>query len=308
MISPITYFMRHVLALLGALGRLVRRPLGTVLTTFVIALALALPAGLWLIVKNARIATGGLAETVELAVYLRTDVSLPSAQALAERTRQRSGVESVILVSADDALKEFREYAGFGEAIDALGRNPLPHLLRIRPALAQADPVSVAALQRDLSAWPEVESIRYDSEWLQRLEAMFAVLQALFQALAVIFSLGVLAVIGNAIRLEIAGRRAEIEVTKLVGGSDAFIRRPFLYSGLLYGLLGGLLAVLMLGVLGWLLEGPVAALSLEYGSRYSFAGLHPEEGGILLLASSVLGLVGAWIGAARQLKSIDPQP
>jgi cell division transport system permease protein len=308
MISPITYLMRHVLAFLGALGRLMRRPLGTLLTTFVIALALALPTGLWLLVKNARIATGGLAETVELAVYLRTDVSLPSAEALAERTRKRAGVESVILVSADDALKEFREYAGFGDAIDALGRNPLPHLLRVRPALEEADPVSVAALQRDLSAWPEVESVRYDSAWLQRLEALFAVLQALFQALAVVFSLGVLAVIGNAVRLEIASRRAEIEVTKLVGGSDAFIRRPFLYSGLLYGVVGGVLAMLMLSALGWVLEGPVAALSLEYGSRYNLAGLHPEEAGLLLIASGALGLIGAWVGAARQLKAIDPQP
>lgn len=307
MISPVTYLMRHVLALLGALGRLARRPLGTTLTVFVIALALALPTGLWLLVKNARIATGGLAETVELAVYLRTDVSLATAQDLATRIRQRDDIESVILVSADDALKEFREYSGFAEAIDALGDNPLPHLLRVRPYLEQADPVSIAALQRDLGSWPEVEVIRYDSEWLRRLEAMFSVLDALFGALSSVFGLGVLAVIGNAVRLEIASRRAEIEVTKLVGGSDAFIRRPFLYSGLFYGLLGGLVALLLLSLLGLALQAPVAALSAEFGSRYGLAGLHPEEAAILLGSSAGLGLLGAWIGAARQLRAIDPR-
>lgn len=307
MISPITYLLRHVLALLGALGRLMRRPIGTLLTIFVIALALALPTGLWLLIKNARIATGGLSETVELAVYLRTDVSLATARDLAARARQRDEVESVILVSADEALKEFRQFSGFGEAIDALGENPLPHLLRVRPALDQADPVRVAALQRDLSVWPEVDAIRYDSEWLRRLEALYAVLEALFGALGVVFGLGVLAVIGNAVRLEITSRRAEIEVTKLVGGSDAFIRRPFLYSGLFYGLLGGVLAILLLSLLGFVLQGPVAALSAEYGSRYDLAGLHPEELGVLLGASALLGLLGAWIGTARQLKTIDPR-
>ena len=307
MISPVTYLLRHVLALLGALGRLARRPLGTSLTVFVIALALALPTGMWLLIKNARIATGGLSETVELAVYLRTDVSLASARDLAGRARQRDGIESVILISAEEALKEFREFSGFGEAIDALGENPLPHVLRVRPVLDQADPVSVAALQRDLSTWPEVEAVRYDSEWLRRLEALYAVLEALFGALGTVFGLGVLAVIGNAIRLEIASRRAEIEVTKLVGGSDAFIRRPFLYSGLFYGLLGGIVAILLLSLLGWVLQQPVAALSAEYGSRYDLAGLHPEEAGILLGVSGLLGLVGAWVGAARQLRAIDPR-
>ena len=163
----------------------------------------------------------------------------------------------------------------------------------------------MAALQRDLSAWPEVESIRYDSAWLQRLEALFAVLQALFQALAVVFSLGVLAVIGNAVRLEIASRRAEIEVTKLVGGSNAFVRRPFLYEGLLFGALGGLIALAITQGVMFALDLPVARLATLYGSEFRLAGLGATEAATLLLVGAGLGLTGAWLGAARHLSRIE---
>lgn len=307
MSSPTTWISRHMQALVAALGRLLRRPLSTLLTTLVIAVALALPAGLWLLVQNARAATGDLATAVQVSAFLKVGTSVERAQELATAVRGRPGVATVTLITAEQGLEEFRERSGFGKALDALQGNPLPHTLVIQPTTAQRDAAALGQLREALAAWPEVEIVQADTEWAQRLSALLAVLRSLFLVSAVLLGLGVLAVIGNTTRVEIAARLPEIAVTKLVGGSDAFIRRPFLYSGLFHGLLGGLIALgLVAGVLG-LLEVPVARLVALYGGRFQLAGLRGEEMLLLVSAGALLGLAGAWAGAARQIARIEPQ-
>ena len=307
MISPTTWISRHLQALVAALGRLLRRPLSTLLTTLVLAVALALPAGLWLLVQNARAATGDLATAVQVSAFLKVGTPVERAQELATAVRGRPGVATVTLITAEQGLEEFRERSGFGKALDALQGNPLPHTLVIQPTTAQRDAAALAQLREALAVWPEVEIVQADTEWAQRLSALLAVLRTVFLVSAVLLGLGVLAVIGNTTRVEIAARLPEIAVTKLVGGSDAFIRRPFLYSGLFQGLLGGLVALgLVAGVLG-LLEVPVARLVALYGGRFQLAGLHGEEMLLLLSAGALLGLAGAWAGAARQIARIEPQ-
>ncbi len=298
---------RHAQAFLGSLGRLARAPLATLLTLLVIALALALPAALKLFVTNAQAATGNFASAIQLSVFLKTDVPLAKAQQLAQSAQGRADVASVILIPADQGLQEFRAYSGFGDALAALKDNPLPHVLHVRPRPEAGSPAALEALRRYFSAWPEVDLVQVDSEWVLRFNAILEVLRRVLLLAAGLLGIGVLAVIGNTIRLEIQARRAEIEVTKLVGGSNAFVRRPFLYTGMLYGVGGGLLAwgIVTLAVLT--LQGPVAQLARLYGSRFELLGLTPEDIGVLLGAGLVLGWLGAWISAARHLSRIEPR-
>jgi cell division transport system permease protein len=297
----------HMHALLGSLGRLARAPLATLLTLLVIALALALPAALRLFVINAQAATGNFANAVDLSVYLKTDVPLAKAEQLAQAANGRPDVASVTLISADQGLQEFRRYSGFGDALAALKDNPLPHVLHVRPRAEDSSAAALESLRRYFSAWPEVDLVQVDSAWVMRFNAILEVLRRLLLAAAALLGVGVLAVIGNTVRLEIAGRRAEIEVTKLVGGSNAFVRRPFLYAGLLYGLGGALLAWGIIALLVALLVEPVQTLARLYGSRYVLQGLSPEDVGVLLGGGAILGWVGAWISAARHLHSIEPR-
>jgi len=296
----------HMQALVGSLGRLVRTPVATLLTLLVIALALALPAALRLFVVNAQAATGNFANAVDVSVYLKTDVPLAKAQQLAQAAKERHDVEKVTLISADEGLEEFRRYSGFGDALAALKDNPLPNVLHVRPRPENSSPAALESLRHYLGAWPEVDLVQVDSEWVMRFNAILEVMSRLLLMAAGLLGVGVLAVIGNTVRLEITGRRAEIEVTKLVGGSNAFVRRPFLYAGVLYGLGGALLAWAIVALLVALLGAPVATLAQLYGSRYTLQGLSIQDVGILLGGGAVLGWLGAWISAARHLRSIEP--
>jgi cell division transport system permease protein len=297
----------HAQALLGSLGRLARTPLSTFLTLLVIALALALPAGLQVFVTNAQAATGNFGNAIDLSVYLKTDVPLAKAEQLAAAARGRADVAEVTLIPADKGLEDFRNYSGFGEALAALKENPLPHVLHVRPRAEASSAAALEALRGYFTAWPEVDVVQVDSQWVLRFNAILDVLSRLLAMAALLFGVGVIAVIGNTIRLEIDSRRTEIEVIKLVGGSNAFVRRPFLYTGMLYGLGGALLAWGIVALAVTLLGESVANLARLYGSRFELQGLALAEIGVLLGAGIVLGWLGAWISAARHLRRIEPR-
>jgi cell division transport system permease protein len=305
--SPSVLGIRHVQALLGSLGRLKRNPLATVLTLLVIGLALALPAALGLFVINAQSATGGFGHAIDLSVYLKSGVPLAKAQQLAAGARERPGIAQVTVISADEGLKEFREYSGFGAALDALPSNPLPQVLHVIPSANASSAADLQSLRRYFAAWPEVDIVQLDTEWVLRFNAILAVLRRLVLIAAVLLGAGVLAVVGNTIRLEILNRKAEIEVTKLVGGSNAFVRRPFLYTGLLYGLGGALLAWAILETAVLVLDQPVATLARLYGSQYALQGPSAQVLAVLFGGGMALGWLGAWISAHRHLRSIEPR-
>jgi cell division transport system permease protein len=294
-------------ALIGSMGRLARNPFSTLLTVLVIALALALPTALRLLVVNAQAATGGFSSAIELSVYLKTDVPLTKAQQLERNARARSDVARVELIPADKAMEEFRKYSGFGVALEALKDNPLPHVLHVEPRVDAQTTTSVESLRHYFTAWPEVDLVQVDTEWVMRFNAIIDVLRHLLAIAAVLLGAGVLAVIGNTIRLEILNRRAEIEVTKLVGGSNAFVRRPFLYTGVLYGLAGALLAWAIVETAVVALGRPIATLAELYGSHYSLQGPPADDVSVLLATGIVLGWMGAWISAARHLRRIEPR-
>jgi cell division transport system permease protein len=302
-----SYGTRHLQALFGALGRLARAPMATLLTLIVIGVALALPAGLALLVNNLRSATGDLGNAVDFTVHFKLGTPLERVELIAKGARERPGVDSVTVTSADAALEEFKQASGFGDALAALEDNPLPHHLTVRPTQSASGPTEIESLRRYFDAFPEVEIVQLDLDWVRRLHSLLDVLRQTLWVIIAVLGLGVLAVIGNTIRLEIQQRRQEIEVTKLVGGSNAFVRRPFLYTGLFYGLGGAALAALIVFAGMTWLDVSVGELSAQYGSRFRMRGLGGQGLGILAGAGAALGWFGAFISTGRHLRRIEPR-
>ena len=301
-----SYLARHTHALLSSAGHLTRAPIATIFTVLVMGLALALPLGLDVLVRNVRAATGDFSGAVSVSVFLKAGVAQARAEQLARTARERPGVAAVQLITATQALAQFRAQSGFGEALDALQDNPLPHVLAITPRAANANPGFMESLRRYLSAWPEVDTVQLDGDWVARFNAILGLLQRALLLAAGLLALGVVAVVGNTIRLEIQNRRAEIEVTKLVGGTNGFVRRPFLYTGALYGFLGGLTAWLVVMVAIRLLTPAAAHLAQSYGSHFALMGPGVRDLKFLLGGSTLLGWLGAWLAAARHLARIEP--
>ncbi len=302
------YFARHLQALLFAAGRLARAPVATALTVLVIAIALTLPSSFALLISSVRSVSSDFANAVDVTVYFKRDTAIEKVQQLASSARGRSGVGSVKVIPADKALEQFRKDSGFGAALEALTDNPLPHAMDVRPTAGATSPADLESLKRYLSAWPEVELVQVDSEWVLRLNAILDLMRRIVLGSAGLLGVGVVAVIGNTIRLEIYSRRAEIEITKLVGGSNAFVRRPFLYTGVFYGGLGAALAAVLVWSGGHLLDAPVARLARSYGSDFALASPTWGQVGLLLAIGAGLGLIGAFLSASRHLARIEPRP
>jgi cell division transport system permease protein len=301
------YLERHAQALLGSLGRLARQPFATFLTIVVIGIALALPAALYLAVSNMRVVTAGLDDTVQLSAYLDMSTTAAGARKVADAIEARRGVASASLVSPDDGLAEFRKLSGIGDALQALPENPLPWVVQVRPAAPHDTAAAMESLAAEIRRMDGVDLVEADTAWVRRLHAIQSTLQQLVLLVAAVLAAGVLAVVGNTIRLEIDGRRAEIEVTKLVGGSNAFVRRPFLYSGLWQGLAGGLLAVGLIAGGLFALEPFVGRLAAAYGSDFALKGLEPRAWAALIGGGAGLGFIGAWLAAAYHLRRIEPR-
>ncbi|HEY8266343.1 MAG TPA: permease-like cell division protein FtsX [Steroidobacteraceae bacterium] len=298
---------RHAQALLGSLGRLARQPLATLLTVLVIGIALALPAALYLAVANMRSVTRSLDDTVQLSVYFRLSTTEAEVKKVAAAIAARHGIAQTKLVSPDEGLAEFQKLSGIGDALKALPDNPLPWLLQVRPAPPQDSAAAVESLAAELRKMDGVDLVEADTAWVRRLHAIEDTMQQLVLLVAAVLAAGVLAVVGNTIRLEINGRRAEIEVTKLVGGSNAFVRRPFLYSGLWQGLAGGLLAAGLVTLGLFVLEPFVARLAAAYGSSFALQGLSITEWPVVVGSGVALGFLGAWLAAAYHLRRIEPR-
>ena len=299
------YFGLHRANLLGAVERLAGQPFASILTILVIATAFALPAGLRVAVNNANAVSDSWQSAADFTVYLKMDVSDDAAKRTARGIEERDDVAGVTLIDRDAALAEFRAQSGFGDALDALDGNPLPHTLVVRPASGLG--TDVQALADAVGKLPETELVQVDTAWVSRLRAMLALASRLVDFATGLLGLAVAIVVGNTIRLEINNRSVEIEITKLVGGTDAFIRRPFLYLGLCYGLAGALVALAIVAVGLLLLGPPVRGVAALYGSSFSLAGLSLAESGVLLLGGALLGWAGAGLAAARHLRAIEPK-
>ncbi len=300
------YFERHLQVLVESVGQLYRQRLGALLTALVIGVSLALPASLLLSLATLRQAADGWDGEPRLTAYLKLDLPDARATDLAARLgRELAAQASVTLIDRTQALAEFEHSSGLTDALALVGENPLPAALVLAPK-GPADEALLEQLATRLRALSEVEEVQADLDWVRRLNALLEVGRRAVWVFAGLLGAGVVLVTGNTIRLAIFNRRQEIEVTKLIGGTDAFIRRPFLYWGLLQGVAGGLVAALLLVAVNIGLAAPVRTLAGVYGSSLTLvtAGLSGSLG--LLLLGGGLGLAGAWLAVGRHLRDIEP--
>ena len=279
-------------------------PLPTVMTVLVIAIALSLPAGLYVMLKNAEAISDDWDGSAQISLFLHFKTSAEQGRKLADTLAQRGDVKRTEYISRQQALAEFEEQSGFGDLLQELGENPLPAVVVVYPSVTDLD--AAEALRLDLAAQGEVDLAQLDAQWVQRLYAILDLGRRLVVALSIGLALAVLLVIINTIRLAIESRRDEIIIVKLVGGTDAFVRRPFMYTGLWYGLGGCLIALLLIQTLLWWLDGPVQALSELYRSQFELSGLGLEVTFLMLTGSILIGLVGARLAVSQHIRSIEP--
>ncbi len=300
------WFTRHVSTSIAALGRLVRHPFSSMMIILVIAVTLALPAAINLVVKNARAISGSWDNALDFSVFLKQELSESEAAGLARLIEQRADIDAVQFISASQALADFREQSGFGAALDQLPDNPLPHTLVVRPSAGNTS-ASMVLLQEELANLPETEHVQVDTDWVQRFHAILDIVRQAIAIGAALLGIAIIVIIGNTIRLDIENRREEIEVTKLIGASNAFVRRPFLWTGFWYGLLGGLMALALVWYGLFLLQGPVARLAGLYQSNISIAAMSLTEAAAIVGIGVFLGLFGSWFTAARHMRRIEPR-
>jgi cell division transport system permease protein len=300
------YFARHAQTLIGSLGRIVHHPFAALMTMGVVAVALALPLLLNLFLTNVRSVTGNWNDAYDLSVYMDKKATAARVASLAKQLRQRPDVAAVRVIMADEALAEFRNTSGFGKALDALSDNPLPDTLIVSPTLLASTPQGTDKLKAAIAAMADVQSVQLDAEWVKRMQAMLDILRRVVLLTGALLGAGVVLIVGNTIRLDILNRRAEIEVMKLVGASDGFARRPFLYSGIWYGLGGGLMALILVAIAAAILGKPVESLAKLYGSQFHLQGLGFTKGIEVLGLSLSLAWLGSWLAATRHIRDIEP--
>ena len=301
-----TWLGRHGRTASASFSRLVHQPFASLMIILVIAVTLAIPAALNLAIKNFTAISSGWDDALDFSVFLDTGVSESEAEALARLISQRADVDDVRLISAEEALAEFKEQSGFGSALDHLPDNPLPHTLVVRPSPANT-PQSMTLLREELDGLPETELVQVDTEWVQRFHAILEIVQRAIMIGAGLLGAAIVVVIGNTIRLEIQNRRDEIEVTKLIGAGNAFVRRPFLWSGFWFGLFGSVLALGLVQYGLYLLQPAVTRLAGLYQSGVTVLALDLRDSLAIVAIGVGLGLAGSWLAAARHMRSIEPR-
>ncbi|MDH5835190.1 permease-like cell division protein FtsX [Luteimonas kalidii] len=296
-----TWIDHHLYSLVASLGRVFRKPWAALLTIAVMAMALALPLGLWLVLGNLERLAGNIERSREISVFLRQDVDSARARQLADELRARGNVADVTHIPPEQGLASLREDDTLAGIIDAVGdENPLPHALLVLPA---GDELMVAESLRQL---PEAELVQHDAQWRQRLDTWLRFGGRVAWVLAALFGLGALLVVGNTVRLDIQSRREEIGVLQLLGATDGFIRRPFLYLGAWYGLAAGAMAVALLAAAAGALRGPLAELAASYGSRFALGGIDGPWTLAVLGGATALGWLGANLVTGHFLRQTRP--
>lgn len=298
------YFSHHLSALLSSAGRLMRSPLTTLMTLIVIGIALALPASLFLLLENVKHLGQNWDESSQISIYLKTNISPAQTQSLLTHLKKQSGIAQVKYISPQQGLAELQNQPLLQNDVSSLTANPLPGVILIEPDQSVQSPQALDDLVQQLKLLPQVDLAQLDMQWIKRLFAILDLLKHLVFALGFLLGAGVLFIIGNTIHLNLQKYQREIEIFKLVGATDGFIRRPFLYAGLWYGLIGGLFALLLVTLLMFGLANPVHTLANLYNSNFHLQSLTLSSATILLLTAIVLGIMGAWLAIGKHLKIV----
>ncbi|MFA6053059.1 MAG: permease-like cell division protein FtsX [Methylobacter sp.] len=297
----------HAHALFSSLGRLVASPFTSVLTVVVLAVAISLSSGFYLLVANLQQLAGNLEASNQISLFLKYETSNAKANSLADSIRKNPGVQEVKLITKEQALKEFQAYSGFGEAVKALEKNPLPFVIQVLPKNSLENEKAIETLLGSLKQEAEVDFAQLDMRWVERLQSIMEVARRGVMSLSLLLGVAVLFITGNTIRLELHNRRDEVVIAKLVGATDGFIQRPFLYSGFWMGFFSGVTAWFIVTVTMLILKQPVERLSGLYDGAFHILFLGFMETLTLLAISSVLGVAGSWIVLHFQLQKLKPE-
>jgi cell division transport system permease protein len=300
------WIQHHRLSAADSLMRVLDSPGSSVLTWLVIGIALALPVGLNVALDNVSQMSAGWDSPAQISLFLQREVSPDRLRELEGELGARQDVSETRIILREEALDEFRTLSGFADVLASLQENPLPDLILVTPDAALDGP-GVSALRVELQGISGVAEAVLDMEWLQRLNSLMELSRRLVLAIGGMLVVGVMLILGNTIRLAIESRREEIVIVKLVGGSSGFVRRPFLYTGLWYGVGGGVLAALLVSAALWFLEKPISDLAILYESAFQLSGLGVMGSLNLVILGGLLGLAGAWLAVSRHLARIQPR-
>lgn len=295
------FLTQHLAALHDALRRLVAAPLNTILSLVVIGTALALPSAGWVTLDNLRGLTGSASGVQQISLFLTLDASKKDIGDIESRLRETKA-GSWRFVPREEALKRLQASEGMAEIIASLPKNPLPDAFVVEPI--DTRPEALEALAQTFNQWPKVAHVQLDSAWVRRFDAFLRIGKLSLTLLATLFAGALMAVTFNTIRLQILAQAAEIEVAKLIGATDAFIRRPFYYFGALQGVLGGLFAALLVSIGAALLAAPLGELIALYGGTFTLRGLSPPNIAALAGFGGCLGWLGATLSVAIHLRRI----
>jgi len=297
----------HAHAFFSSLGRLLVKPFTTALTIGVLAISIALAACFYLLVANLEQLTGTIETSNQISLFLKDTVSEAEARKLVQTISKNVEVAEIKLISKDEALAEFKANSGLDTALDALEGNPLPIVLEVLPVPAQTNTAALQKLQQNLQQYPEVDEAQLDMQWLERMQSIIKLAEQATQSISILLGFGVLFITGNTIRLELHNRREEVVIAKLVGATNRFIQRPFLYGGFWIGFLSGVAAWFIVTVIMLLLWRSVENLSLLYEGSFYLRFLEYGESVYLILLSSSLGVIGSWAVLAYQLRQLRPE-
>lgn len=303
----LAWFIRHLQTMVGALGDLSRNPFSSTLSISVIAIALALPGSLFAALENINKFTAEFEHGANISLFLAPEINIKQAKEFKLSLEQHAAIKHVDLITPDQAMAEFKSRSGLADALDSLTSNPLPFVLLAYPGDEIArSPTKLASLIDELGKLKQVELSQFDLEWIKRLTALLELMTRAVWVIAFILGLGVFLVIGNTIRLAITNRQEEIRIIKLIGGTDAFVRRPFLYSGMFQGFFGGLFALLVIFLLFSFISTPTTALSSMYGIAFSLEPLHLLPSILLVSSGAVIGWLSARVTVGVYLKQFEP--
>jgi cell division transport system permease protein len=298
-----SWLMHHLHVMRFTLRRLRTTPVSSLLNVLVIGVALSLPTGGYILLQNVQGLSDKLVGTPQISVFLNMNVSQDDISRYTKQLQQHSAVSHVEFVPREQALLQLQRSTGLADVTGGLAQNPLPHAFIVYPKKNDAQTLEI--LRDELRTWPKFEHVQLDSDWARKLEAMLKFARLAVLILAVLLSFALVAITFNTIRLQILTQREEIEVSKLIGASNSFIRRPFLYFGLVQGLLGGSAAWLIINVSLTLLNASLADLTQLYASSFSLHHLSAGDSLTLLIFSAYLGWLGALLSVAQHLWQIE---
>ena len=294
----------HARSIVSTLANFGRAPLGAALSVLVAGIALALPAGLYLTIDNLQSAARGTVTEPQISVFLALDASRAEVAQIETHLKQDHRVQHYRFVPRDQALRELKQASGIPDLVDSLPQNPLPDAFVV--SAQDSSPQSLEALRDEIKQWPRVALVQLDAAWARRLDAVLRFGQLAVALLAALLACALIAIMFNNIRLQVLTRRDEIEVAKLIGATDAFIRRPFLYYGALQGCAGGALAWLVVSACVWLANRQLGELSHLYAALFQLRYLSAADSLWLLGLPAALGWLGAWMSVHRHLQLLEP--